>query len=173
MAATEDPKATGGTKKLIILMLAAVLFMGSIGVAVGYFIAGSHAAAEADEDADAPAKAGKKSKKKPSGPAIYHRFDPALVVNFQANGVMRFLQVQIEALTRDPATADALKLHEPAIRNDLLMLLGSQTAETVTTKEGKEQIRAQALEVVRNVIESEGGKDELVENVYFTSFVMQ
>jgi flagellar FliL protein len=171
---TQTAKAPNNTKKLIILMLVAVLVVGSVGVGVGYFVAGSHAAVDANEDAGAAAKAGKNSKKKkPTGPAIYHKIDPALVVNFQANGVIRFLQVQIETLTRDPATAEALQLHEPAIRNDLLMLLGSQTLETVTTKEGKEQIRAQALEVVRNVIEREGGDGELVENVFFTSFVMQ
>lgn len=179
---TTAAKAAGSTKKWVIMILGAVLLLGGAGAGIGYFIASSQAADEhADEVDDAhdavagKQQKGKKSKKtkKPSEPATYYRFDPALVVNFQANGVTRFLQVQLEASTRDPATLDALKLHDPAIRNDLLLLLGNQTEATVTTREGKEQIRAQALAAVRNVVTNEGGDGERVENVFFTSFVMQ
>src|SRR5262249_49071609 len=117
-------------------------------------------------------KKGKKDKK-PSGPATYYKLDPPLVVNFDANGVTRFLQVAIEISTRDAEIAEMLKLHDPQIRNDLLMLLGNQTEESTKTMEAKEALRAKSLDTVRNVINKEGGEGEKVENVYFTSFVMQ
>jgi flagellar FliL protein len=106
-------------------------------------------------------------------PAIYSKFDPPFVVNFQNKGMMRFLQVSIEVMTRDPATAELIKEHDPKLRNDLLMLLGGQTFETLNSREGKEQLRTEALKAVADVIAAEGGKAENVEQLYFTSFVMQ
>ena len=43
----------------------------------------------------------------------------------------------------------------------------------VATLPGKEKLRSQALGVIRHVVEGAGGKPANVENVYFTSFVMQ
>ena len=45
--------------------------------------------------------------------------------------------------------------------------------ETISTREGKEQLREAALEVVAKIIDEEGGEGEKVEQLYFTSFVMQ
>jgi flagellar FliL protein len=59
------------------------------------------------------------------------------------------------------------------VRNDLLLLLGGQHYDTISTREGKEKLRQQALDAVRRVVASAGGKADKVEAVYFTSFVMQ
>jgi flagellar FliL protein len=53
------------------------------------------------------------------------------------------------------------------------MLLGSQTDETIGSMEGKEGLRKQALETIAKVVEEEGGEAKKVEDIYFTSFVMQ
>jgi flagellar protein FliL len=66
-----------------------------------------------------------------------------------------------------------IKLHDPMIRNDLLFLLSNQQYEMISTREGKEQLRTQALETVAKVITAEGGDGKNVEQLYFTSFVMQ
>lgn len=123
---------------------------------------------------DATAQAQTVGKNKTAkGPAIYVEFDPPFVVNFEARGMTRFLQIAIQAMTRDPLTADLIKRHDPVIRNDLLFLLSSQTYETISTREGKEKLRAEALQVVANAIDAEGGNGESVEQLFFTSFVMQ
>ncbi len=61
----------------------------------------------------------------------------------------------------------------PIIRNDLLLLMGNKQPEEVSSNEGKEALRAAALEAVRKIIAAEGEKPEALEAVYFTSFVMQ
>lgn len=109
----------------------------------------------------------------PAAPAIYVSFDPPFVVNFESGGLVRFLQVAIQVMTRNPHTAEALKLHDPVIRNDLLLLLGNQKYETVSTREGKEQLQHQALEAIRHIVKANGGEAESVDSVLFTSFVMQ
>jgi flagellar FliL protein len=76
-------------------------------------------------------------------------------------------------MTRDPATADKIKENDPIIRNDLLLLFGNQTYDSISTREGKEKLRAEAKEAVAKVIGAEGGDPKKVEDLYFTSFVMQ
>jgi flagellar protein FliL len=110
---------------------------------------------------------------KPKAPALYVEFEPPFVVNFEAKGVMRFLQVSVQVMTRDAETAELVKQHDPKLRNDLLLLFGSQTYETISTLEGKEHLRNEALQTVAKVIDDEGGEGKTVEQLYFTSFVMQ
>ena len=109
----------------------------------------------------------------PSGPPLYLALDPPFVVNFQADQIVRFLQVSIEVMSRDPKTLDLLKANDPVVRNDLLMLLGNQKYATIASPAGKEQLRADALAVVRKDVAQAGGDPKRLEAVYFTSFVMQ
>ncbi len=105
-------------------------------------------------------------------PAIYLPIDPAFVVNFASQGKARFLQVTVEVMTRDPLMSDQINLHMPVIRNNLMLLFSSQSYDGVSTLEGKEGLREEALEVVQQILEEETG-DPGIEAVYFTSFVMQ
>jgi flagellar FliL protein len=169
-AAVETAPKKGGSN-LIIIVLAALLAAGLTGGGVYFMTGKKHESAESGEDQKAAA--GKKSDAKPKLPAIYVKLDPPFVANFEAKGLMRFLQVSVEIMTRDPATAELIKQHDPMIRNDLLMLFGSQTYETISTHEGKDQLRANALAAVQKIIATEGGDSKKVEQMYFTSFVMQ
>jgi len=183
------PAAKGGSKKLLIIIAAAVLLLGGGGAGAYFFMhksaADEEVTADADEGEHADAKDTKKEKGKSKGkkdkkgkaaepklPAIYVEFQPPFVVNFDAKGVMRFLQVSIQVMTRDHDTSELIKLHDPKIRNNMLLLLGSQTLDTISTVEAKEELRKKALETIVKIIEDEGGEGKKVEDLYFTSFVM-
>ena len=105
--------------------------------------------------------------------ALYLAMDPPFVVNFQAEEAVRYLQVTVQLMTREQETLDFLKSHDPIIRNDLLMLFGSQLYPTISSVQGKEDLRGKALDTVRKAVAAEGGKPDKVEAVYFTSFVIQ
>jgi flagellar FliL protein len=105
--------------------------------------------------------------------AIYYKFDPAFVVNFGTDGNTRYLQITLEAMSRDQAVIDEIKNNEPAIRNDLVLLYSAQQPEALLAPEGKEKLRQATLDAVRKTIAAEGAKAEAVEAVYFTSFVIQ
>ena len=107
------------------------------------------------------------------GPPLYLALDPPFVVNFQADQLVRFLQVSIEVMSRDEKTLDLMKSNDPVLRNDLLILLANQKYTVLATPEGKEQLRAEALAAIRKDLAQAGGDPKLVEAVYFTSFVMQ
>jgi len=152
---------------LLVIILVSLLAAAAAGGAVYFFAAGKSGAATAEKAGAAKAPA------RPKGPALYVKMDPPFVANFEATGLVRFLQVSVEIMTRDPVTSDLLKQHDPMIRNDLLMLFGNQQYENISTHEGKDQLRAQALEAVKKIIAQEGGDAKKVEQLYFTSFVMQ
>jgi flagellar FliL protein len=125
-------------------------------------------------------KAGKKVPEKPKGPPLYMPMDPPLVVSLEDKGSIRFLQVTVELMSRDEHVIAALKTHMPVIRNNLLMLLGGQAIGSLTNREDKEKIRAQALAEVRKILKENPPEDEddekhpgTVEDLYFTSFVVQ
>ncbi len=109
----------------------------------------------------------------PSGPPHYLALDPSFVVNFQANQIVRFLQVSVEVMSHDPKALKLLQQNDPVVRNDLLILFGNQKYATLATPAGKEQLRADALGAIRKVFARTGGDPKKIEAVYFTSFVMQ
>ncbi|MHB8811844.1 MAG: flagellar basal body-associated FliL family protein [Steroidobacteraceae bacterium] len=110
---------------------------------------------------------------KPAGPPLYLALDPPFVVNFQADQIVRFLQVSVEVMSRDPKTLEVLKDNDPVVRNDLLILLANQKYSALATSAGKEQLRVDALAAIRKDLAQSGGDPKLLEAVYFTSFVMQ
>jgi flagellar FliL protein len=109
----------------------------------------------------------------PHSPPIYYKFDPAFVVNFGGPGSARYLQVTVEAMSRDAAILDVLKNNEPAVRNDLVLLFSGQDDGTLMSTDGKEKLRAETLAAIRKVLGEEGSDGKLIEQVYFTSFVVQ
>lgn len=160
------PKGKGQGKLFLIIMIGAALVLVGAGVGAAWWLsAGKHPAA--------PAAAVKEAPPPPAGPPLFLALDPPFVVNFDAEQAVRFLQIAVQLETRDPATIDLLKTNDPVVRNDLLLLFGGQKYAQLSTREGKEALRTQALEGVRKVLAGAGGHPERLEAVYFTSFVMQ
>jgi flagellar FliL protein len=149
-------KKKGGKGLLITLVL--VLLLGGGGAAAWFMFGGS-----------GPAKA----EAKPLPPPRYVSVDPPFVVNFESESVVRFLQVAIGIMTRDPAVETLIKDNDPRVRNDLLMILSNQTYDTVASAAGKEALRTRCLESVRAIVAEMKGDPKKVEALYFTSFVMQ
>jgi len=164
-AKTETPAAAAPAQKrgkLPLITAAALLVLGAGGAAFWFLrpakVAGPKPAAEVPATRSAP---------------IYYKFDPAFVVNFGSEGNVRYLQITLEAMSRDAMVIDDIKNNEPAIRNDLVLLFSAQQYEALMAPEGKEKLRQATLETVRKTIGAEGGKAAAVEGVYFTSFVIQ
>jgi flagellar FliL protein len=164
MSDEEAKPAKKSKKGLLIIILSAVLVLGGgAGAYFGFMRKGDDKAEGKQAKAEAVVKL----------PAEYVEMDPPFVVNFEPGASARFLQITVQLMTREPEMVEFLKRNSPRIRNDLLLLFGNKHVEEVASQEGKEALRAAALETVRKVVTDEGGKGEAVEAVYFTSFVMQ
>ena len=105
-------------------------------------------------------------------PAQYYALEPAFVVNLADADAVRYLQADLQLMTRDADTLAALELHAPAIRNRLLLLFGQQSAAQLAQRSGKERLQDAARKEVRQVLKAEGVADK-VEAVIFTSLVTQ
>ena len=105
-------------------------------------------------------------------PARYYALEPAFVVNLADTDAVRYLQADVQIMTRDAATAAALEVHTPAIRNRLLLLFGQQTAAQLVQRSGKERLQEKARAEVVAVLRAESAASK-VEAVLFTSLVTQ
>jgi flagellar FliL protein len=178
-AEQEAPKSKS---KLLIIIAGVVLLLGVSGaatLALTGVLSGDAGSAEkqaALQGEDAASSADKPSKKakarKDKAPLAYVPLDPPFVVNFSSDTDVRFLQISVEVGTREPAVADSIKEHRPAIRNSLVMLFSSQDPHDLDSREGKETLRNETLAEVQKVLKQETGGPG-VESVFFTSFVMQ
>ncbi|MEN2396165.1 flagellar basal body-associated protein FliL [Pseudomonas halotolerans] len=160
-AAVKDP-ATKGKLKLIILIVVGLLL--AIGVSVGatwYFM---HNAQSKPAVVEA-APVGKQ-------PAIFEPMAPAFVANYTQNGRQRYMQVSITLLGRNQADLEALRVHMPLIRNNLVMLFSGQNFDTLATPVGQEMLRQKATASVQEVAQKELGK-VVIEQLLFTNFVLQ
>lgn len=108
----------------------------------------------------------------PDGAAQYLPLSPPIVVNLNDEVTMRYLQVDVELMSRSAAGIDAATLHMPRIRNTLMMLFTQQRFDDIVTREGKEKLQKEALEAVQAVLREETGKSR-IDALYFTNFVMQ
>ena len=149
-------------KKMLIFIIAGAVAL--IGITVGltlFLLSGDDAPEETDEEAV---------------PEVvqlqYIDMKPPFTVNYQVEGRTRIMQVKLSLAYRSESVAEAVKLHNPLIRHNLINLIGSQDFNTLRTMDGREQLRQKILESVQQVIEQETGEAG-VENVLFTNFVMQ
>ncbi len=172
---TETSKGKSGLVKIIIIVVVALVVLGGTITATLYFAGvfeGDEDEAVAEEKQADEGNAKKDSKPKDTSIVIYHQFDPAFVVNFEDNNVVRFLQIGMSALTHDQAVINELNKHDPAIRNNLVLLFSSQTYDNLSSREGKEELRKKALKEIQDILRENTG-DPGVEQIYFTSFVIQ
>lgn len=168
---TEAPKSKS---RLLIIIVVVVLLLGVSAIAtlmLTGMLSGDDAAVP-EQAAAARTGEGQAKVASTRAPLNYIPLDPPFVVNFNSDSDVRFLQITVEAGTRDPEVVDRVKEQRPAIRNSLVMLFSSQDPAVLNTREGKEKLRADALVEIQKVMKAETGKPG-VESVFFTSFVMQ
>ncbi|HHH38744.1 MAG TPA: flagellar basal body protein FliL [Sedimenticola sp.] len=101
---------------------------------------------------------------------LYYKLAPSLVTNVQ--GRARYIRCDIQLMTRKQAALEALKLHAPAIRHELLLLLSDQQGEALKDPKGKEELRKTALAAVQGVMQGLTGT-RAVDELFFTSFFVQ
>jgi flagellar FliL protein len=168
----EQAKNDGGMMK-IILIVNAVLVLIAIAVGVTFFVmSGSDDDKPVDTEMLESAESAPQAPVRRSGPPVYIPLNPAFVVNFENQEQVSFLQVDIQLMTYDPAVVEAINVHMPRVRNELLLLLGGKQYHEINTREGKRVLAQEAITEIKRVLE-EAGAPASIEALYFTSFVMQ
>lgn len=104
--------------------------------------------------------------------AIYIPLAPAFVVNYGGEGRLKYIRADISLRLRDSVAANSVRHHLPYIRNNLIMLLSAQTEESISSQEGKEALRQEALQTVKDVLLQEDQVEGVVD-LYFNAFLIQ
>ena len=165
----EDTKSSGGSSKLIVIILAVLLVVViGVGVALFFLMGDKPAPATAEGEKGAPAVEEVQVPKTP----LYIPLHPAFLVNFEDQSSASHLQLEAQAMTYDDKVEAAMKTHMPKIRNDLILLFGSQKYEELNTVKGKRELSKKSIEVISKALKDAGEPDK-VEAFLFTSFVMQ
>lgn len=164
--------------KILLIVLGALLAVGLIVGATLFAVNGMPGGGKSESQGGSEKQASKgsdqssKGEGEGEGKAQYFAFDTPFVVNFEDQASLRFLQIGLELMVKNPETIEALKDNMPVIKNTLILLFSSQDYQSISTREGKERIRAQTLSEIQKILKEKTG-DPGVEAVYFTSFVMQ
>ena len=153
--AAEAAPAGKSKKTLFIIIGALVVLLGGGGAAAWFFTQSDGAPKEAKE--------------KPQTAPVYLPLE-TFTVNLQDGE--RYMQVDVTLQVADQAQADAIKLHMPRVRSRLLALLSSKHAEALTTAEDKQKLAQEILAQI-NLPFYAKGKPQQVDDVLFTSFVIQ
>lgn len=107
-----------------------------------------------------------------SGDAHYIELKPSFVGTVGPGPRIQYLKVDVALRAEDAAAVARIQHHDPLIRNALVGLFAKQTPESLAGLDGKEQLRADALARVREVLEEEEGQP-LVADLLFTNLITQ
>ncbi len=148
--------------KKILIAVIAVLVLGGGGAGAFFFLQGG-------EEVVAEGEA--EPKEEPLADPIYLGLSPAFLVNFDHNGTIRYLQIELQVMARDQDIIDKVEANMPAVRNKVILLLSAQNYDAVSTVEGKEQLRQEVLAAVNESLQLTEG--DALEDAFFTNFVVQ
>ncbi len=168
-----DPKAdaapaSGSKKKLMIMAIAGVLVLGG-GAGAGWFFLHGSGDAEAAHADEAPKK--KKKKEKSHAKAEYIPVE-SFTVNLQPENGDQYLQIQFTLQVDGPEQVTVIKDNMAKVRSRVLLLLSGKKPSEINTVDGKQQLAAEIKAVVQQPFE-EGGNEQDVSDVLFTSFIIQ
>ncbi|NND67649.1 MAG: flagellar basal body-associated FliL family protein [Halioglobus sp.] len=150
--------------KKILIAVIALLVLGGGGAGAFFFLQGGEDEAVAEGAEAEPVE-------EPLADPIYLALSPAFLVNFDHNGTIRYLQIELQVMARDQDIIDKVESNLPAVRNNVIMLLSAQNYDAVSTVEGKDNLRLEVLGAVNEALQFTD--ENAVEDVFFTNFVVQ
>lgn len=181
-----EKKAGLSTVKIVIISITLALLLGGGLVGGTFYFVSSMNQAQAtttknttdkatDDGEEDVAEEEDAAEETPLEPPLYFSMDPKFVVSFSNQKFARFMQFSLEIMSRDPEIIKKVEKHNPVIRSSLLMLFGSQSYETMVTREGKEKLLKDTAADINSTLEKVTGdaNESAVEAAYFTSFVIQ
>ena len=159
----EVEKSGDKSKLIIVIVILSLLLLLAVG-AVAYLllVGGGQSAAVLSEQAQEAQAA--------PGEPIYVDVSKVLV-NLQHGGRTRYVQADIELMSYSPKVIEQAQRDMPAIRDRLLFLLNAQDFAALKTVQGKEALRADALQAVNAVLGLE--PPDAIEALYFENFILQ
>jgi flagellar FliL protein len=155
------------------LIVAIVLALGGSGAAGWFYMQSQElAAAAAAAPPAADGETGTAAKQIVTQESFYVSLQPPFVANYDNDGETGYYQVRVELLSYDKELEKAVDMHNPRIRDRLLMLFNSQTTASLRGRDAIAALRAKAKEEVDMALTEATGRSA-VDAVLFSAFVIQ
>jgi len=108
------------------------------------------------------------------GDVRYVTLQPTFVTNygFSETGRLKYLKADVTCRVATRDAEMAVRYHLPALRNEIVLLFSRQDESGLTTSEGREHLREEALSELRAVMKREEGQT-YIDEVVFENFVVQ
>jgi flagellar protein FliL len=145
-----------GKGRLVLIITACALLLGAGGGGAGWYFSQVYN--------------GTGALPKPKPPVFLNL--ETFTVNLQPEHSEQHLQTNLTLKVEDESVVDLIKLHMPEVRNRVLLLLSGKTATQISSIEGKKKLASELTAEINHQF-SEGRVTGSVENVLFTSFVIQ
>jgi len=100
---------------------------------------------------------------------VYIDLKPSVISNL--TGGPKYIRFDAQILTFSEHE-EKIKLHIPALRHELFLLLADQDGKMLLTPDGKEAFRKEALTTLKAAMKKKT-KKERIEDLYFTSFYVK
>lgn len=166
-AEAEAPKKKGKLLIIIIAVLAVVLIGGGAGAYLLLSKPASEKKAKADHG-DEEAAADEEGEEDGAAP-VYEKLE-TFTVNLADQE--SYLQTEIQLMVADVKVQGKIKAHMPEVRDSLIRLLSSKTAEELAQPEGKAKLAEEVGKAVNDVLGVKK-KSKGVKKVLFAAFIIQ
>lgn len=164
----EAPKKKGKLLIIIIAVLAIVLIGGGVGAYLLLSKPATEKKAKADHGDEEAAADGEEDEGHDDTPPVYEKLE-TFTVNLADQE--SYLQTEVQLLVADVKVQQKIKLHMPEIRDALIRLLSSKTAEELAQVEGKAKLATEVQKAVNDVLGVKKSKG--VKKVLFAAFIIQ
>ena len=144
-----------GSKKMAMIAVSAVLALSAAGGGAAWYMN------RAQDGTDTRAEQ----------PPVFVTLD-TFTVNLRSEGDEQHLQTNLTLKVNDDAAAEFIRLHMPEVRNRIVLLLSGKAASEILAPEGKKKLAAELVAEIKQPF-SEGGTEQRIQSVLFTSFVIQ
>lgn len=169
-AEAEAPKKKGKLLIIIIAVLAVVLIGGGAGAYLLLSKPASEKKAKADHgDEEVAADEGDEEEEEDGKPPVYEKLE-TFTVNLADQE--SYLQTEIQLMVADAKVQGKIKARMPEVRDSLIRLLSSKTAEELAQPEGKAKLAEEVGKAVNEVLGVKK-KSKGVKKVLFAAFIIQ
>ncbi|MGD2116903.1 MAG: flagellar basal body-associated FliL family protein [Chromatiales bacterium] len=110
--------------------------------------------------------------------ASYFEMEPEFKISLPPGSRFRQAQIGVQIFTYSPSLLDYIRKNHPMLRHHLLNLMNEQDGNALAERDGREKLQAALKDKLVELISASADPEESrlgkkVEQVYFTSFVLQ
>lgn len=155
-------------------VLLGLLALATAGAAWKLTMGDARAPAGATDSPEALAEETEKPEKSEPGKPPQFMALETLTVNLRdEGGEGHYLQVGLTYQVAGPEVAEAMKVHMPVIRSNILLLLSSKAPKQIMSVEGKTKLSEELLVAARQPLPGEEGAPKGITAVFYSSFIIQ